>query len=235
MSFGLLVARFNTSTPVYTADDDLRELRIDSGGRVHSRATDDRDKSIRYFFDGESVDGGDPTLDRGILMLGKNADDSDYQALRLNDDGSLIVSGAAGVDISQAADSDGSVGGPFAPADTVGEIALTVDAWVKIQEIAIAAGVTLHLDGWSYSSDKNTIFQIVMSDDTVADGHVRADAVELLDSTITTSASPSDHVSYNRVIDREGGTNIAIIIYAKQLQAGTAGVAWSMINAHTTT
>lgn len=230
--FGMLVSRFNTATPVYTADNSLRELRIDSGGRLYTRLADDRDEALRYFYDGEAVNAS-PNTDRGILILGKNDTDSDYQAFKLNDDGSLAVSFQSGSDVSAAADGDGAIGGPFADTDTVGEIALTVGTWVKIQEIAVAAG-TLHIDGFSFSSDKNTIFQLVMSDDTLQDNHTRADATELIDTQMSTSARPSDHVSYQRQLDRAGGTDIAVVIYAKQLQAGTAGVAWSMINAHVT-
>lgn len=231
--FGLFVGRYNTSTPTLTADNDLREMRLDSGGRLYTRLADDRDEALRYFYDGESVN-GTPNTDRGILILGKNDTDSNYQAFKLNDDGSLAVSFQSGTDVSSAADADGSIGGPFAPADTVGEIALTEDVWIKIHEIAVATG-TLHIDGFSYGSDKNTIFQLVMSDDTGADGHVRADAVELVDTMLTTSSRPSDHVSYSRQLDKAGGTNIAVALYAKQLQSGTAGVAWGMINAHVTT
>lgn len=226
--FGLLVARYNTSTPNYTADNDLRELRIDSGGRLRQRATDDRDMSLRYFYDGESVDAS-PNLDRGILILGKNATDSNYQALRLSDDGSLVVSSDAGTDISAAADGTGST---FSATDVRGEVALTVGNWILVQSIAVATG-KMHVDGWSFSSDKNTEFQICLA--SAAGTPTRANVTEILDTMLTTSARPSESVNYTRNITRNGGANIKLCVFAKQLQSGAAGVAMSMINAHTTT
>lgn len=229
--FGLLVARFNTGTPVYTADNDLRELRIDSNGRLYTRLADDRDKTIRYFYDGEAVDGGDITLDRGILLLGKNDTDSNYQAIRLNDDGSLVVSFQGGTDVSLHSD---ATGGTFAPTDTRGEISLTTGTWIKVLEIPVATG-TAHLTGWEFLSDKNTLIQVVLSDDTGADGHDRADTTEILSSGLATSAKPCDHYSFSRSKDRAGGTNIALVVWAKQLQSGNAGVATAALEINTTT
>lgn len=226
--FGLLVARYNTATPNYTADNDLRELRIDSAGRLRNRATDDRDQSLRYFYDGESVDGV-VTNDRGILILGKNDTDSNYQALRLANDGSLVISTDAGVDVSAAADGTGST---FSATDTRGEVALTVGNWVLVQAITIASG-KVHVDGWSFSSDKNTEFQICLA--SAAGTPTRVNVTEILDTMLTTSARPSESVNYTRNITRNGGANIKLCIFAKQLQSGAAGVAMSMVNAHTTT
>lgn len=225
--FGLLVARFNTSTPNYTADNDLRNLRIDSGGRVHTRLTDDRDVSLRYFHDGEAVD-GTVALDKGLIILGKNDTDNNYQVLRVNDDGSLVVSSDAGTDVSLASD---ATGGTYGPTDVEGEVALVVGQWVLVQSIPVTTG-KLHVDGWSFASDKNCIFQLCIVDNATTN---RAGVVEILDSHISTSARPSDHVGFNRAISRAGGANVKIAVFAKQLQQGTAGVALSSINAHTTT
>lgn len=225
--FGLLVARFNTSTPNYTADNDLRNLRIDSGGRVHTRLTDDRDVSLRYFHDGEAVD-GTVALDKGLIILGKNDTDNNYQVLRVNDDGSLVVSSEAGTDVSLASD---ATGGTYGPTDVEGEVALVIGQWVLVQSIPVTTG-KLHVDGWSFASDKNCIFQLCIVDNATTN---RAGVVEILDSHISTSARPSDHVGFNRAISRAGGANVKIAVFAKQLQQGTAGVALSSINAHTTT
>jgi len=217
--FGLLVARFNTGTPNYTADNDLRELRIDAGGRVHSRLTDDRDVSIRYFLDGEAVGVGD----RGVFILGKNDTDSNYQALRVNDDGSLSVSFNAGSDVSEAADKANA---------NDGEVALSVGNWVLVQSKVVTSG-KLHVSGWSFASDKNTIFQLALA--VAAGAPLRADITEILDSQISTSSRPSDHVSYDRALDRSGGANVKLCVFAKQLQNGAAGVGLSMMNFYTTT
>ena len=225
--FGLLVARFNTSTPNYTADNDLRNLRIDSGGRVHTRLTDDRDVSLRYFHDGEAVD-GTVALDKGLIILGKNDTDNNYQVLRVNDDGSLVVSFEAGTDVSLASD---ATGGTYGPTDVEGEVALVVGQRVLVQSIPVTTG-KLHVDGWSFASDKNCIFQLCIVDNATTN---RAGVVEILDSHISTSARPSDHVGFNRAISRAGGANVKIAVFAKQLQQGAAGVALSSINAHTTT
>lgn len=225
--FGLLVARFNTSTPNYTADNDLRSLRIDSGGRVHTRLTDDRDVSLRYFHDGEAVD-GTVALDKGLIILGKNDTDNNYQVLRVNDDGSLVVSFEAGTDVSLAAD---ATGGTYGPTDVEGEVALVVGQWVLVQSIPVTTG-KLHIDGWSFASDKNCIFQLCIVNNATTN---RAGVVEILDSHISTSARPSDHVGFNRAISRAGGANVKMAVFAKQLQNGAAGVALSSINAHTTT
>lgn len=220
--FGLLVGRYNSSTPVISADNTLREIRIDAGGRLHTRLTDDRDVSLRYFHDGEAVD-GTVALDKGLLILGKNDTDSNYQALRVSDDGSLVVSSDSGTDASEAADKANAADG---------EVALTSGSWVLVQSILVSSG-KIHVDGWSYSSDKNTQFQIALA--TAAGTPVRGDITEILDTMITTSSRPSDHVAYNRAISRAGGTNVKLCIFAKQLQSGVNGVASSMINAHTTT
>lgn len=227
VDFGQLVARFNTSTPSLTADNDLRELRIDSGGRLHTRVTDDRDASPRYFYDGEAVN-GTPNTDRGLLVLGKNATDSNYQAFKLNDDGSLVVSFEAGTDVSAAGD---GTGGTYSPTDVEGEVALTVGSWVLIHSIPVTSG-KLHIDGWSFGSDKNCIFQLCLINGV---GTTRAVVTEILDSQMSTSARPSDHVGFNRAISRAGGTNVKMAIFAKQLQSGAAGVGLGMLNAHTTT
>lgn len=228
--FGLLVGRFNTSTPSLSSDNSLREVRLDAGGRLYSRLADDRDAAIRYFNDGEAVD-GTPANDKGVLVLGKNDTDSNYQVLRVNNDGSLVISSDAGDDISEHSD---ATGGIFSASDTRGEVALTIGNWIKIKEIAVASG-KVSIDGWSFLSDKNTIFQIVMSDDSGVDGHSRADTIEILDSQMSTSARPSEHENFRRTLTRDGGANIAVVVWAKQLQEGVAGIASSMINAHTTT
>lgn len=226
--FGLLVARYNTSTPAYTNDNDLRELRIDAGGRVHTRATDGNDNTISYFADGDAVGSGAPD-DRGVLVLGLNPVNNNYQILRLNDDGSLVVSSQSGTDISSAAD---STGGIFSATDSRGEVALTVGNWVLVKSIPVGASLTAHINGWSYASDKNTIFQLCLVNAATS---TRADVSEIWDSHLTTSARPSDHVGFNRPLDQAGGTNVKLTIWAKQLQQGAAGVAWAMINANTTT
>jgi hypothetical protein len=225
--FGLLVARFNTSAPTVSVDNSIRELRIDSGGRLHTRLTDDRDVSLRYFHDGEAVD-GTVALDKGVLILGKNDTNSNYQALRVNDDGSLVVSSEAGTDISSAGD---GTGGTYSATDVEGEVALTVGNWVLVESIAVATG-KLHIDGWSFGSDKNCIFQLCIIDNATTN---RAGVIEILDSQMSTSARPSDHVCFNRAISRPGGANVKIGVFAKQLQTGTAGVGLGMVNAHTTT
>lgn len=227
VDFGQLVARYNSSTPSVSTDNTLRELRIDSGGRVHTRVTDDRDVSPRYFRDGESVD-GTPANDRGFIILGKNDTDSNYQVLRVNDDGSLVVSMDAGSDVSLAAD---ATGGTYSPTDVEGEVALTVGNWVLVQEIPVTSGKA-HIDGWSFCSDKNTLFQLCIIDNATSN---RAGVVEILDSQISTSARPSDHVSFKRSLTHNGGANKKLAVFAKQLQSGAAGVGLSMINAHTTT
>jgi hypothetical protein len=221
VDFGLLVARFSTATPNIATDNVLRELRIDSGGRVHSRLTDDRDMSLRYFLDGEAVTGGN--TDRGIVMLGLNATDSNYQMFRVNDDGSLSVSFNSGTDASEAADKANAADG---------EIALSSGNWVLIQSKALASG-KMHVSGWSFGSDKNTVFQLALAEAAAAP--VRADITEILDTQIATSARPSDHVSFERSLDRNGGANVKLCVFAKQVQSGGNGVAFSMMNYYTTT
>lgn len=228
--FGLLVGRFSSATPNISTDNTLRELRLDAGGRVYSRLADDRDAAIRYFNDGEAVD-GTPANDKGVIVLGKNEVDGNYQMLRVADDGSLIVSAHSGTDSSAAAD---GTGGTYNATDSEGEVALTQGSWVLIQSMAIASG-KVHLDGWSYGSDKNTIFQLCLANDTGVNGVTRSDVTEILDMQMTTSARPSDHVGFNRAVTRNGGANIFVAIFAKQLQAGAAGVGFSMVNAHRTT
>ena len=222
--FGGLVGRYSTATPTLSVDDSLRELRLDAGGRLYVRTADDRDKAIRYFYDGESIDGGDITLDRGILILGKNDTDSNYQALRVADDGSLVVGFDAGSDISEAADKANA---------SDGEVALGAqNAWVQVQKIAVIDG-KVHVDGYSYASDKNALFQLVLADGTAND---RTDVSEILDTQVTTSFRPSDHIVFQRALSRAGGANVYVAIFAKRLQSGsTNGVALTSINAHKTT
>lgn len=221
--FGGLVGRYSASTPTIGSDNEIRELRLDVNGRLYVRPADDRDKGIRYFYDGESVD-GDVTLDRGVLVLGKNDTDSNYQAFRLADDGSLVVSFDAGTDVSEAADKGNA---------NDGEVALGAkNAWIQIQKIAIASG-KVHVDGYSFASDKNALFQLVLCDGVADD---RTDVSEILDTQVTTSFRPSDHVEFKRALSRAGGTNVYVAIFAKRLQVGAQnGVALTSINAHTTT
>jgi hypothetical protein len=228
--FGLLVGRYDAAEPTIANDQELREIRLDVNGRAHMRLNDGNDNTLSYFADGDAVGSGvgnaaEASGDRGLIMLGLNETDSNYQMLRVNSDGSLAVSFQSGTDVSEAADSANAADG---------EITLAQGAWVKVQEIAVATG-KIHVSGWSYASDKNTILQLTLSDDTGTDGHDRADITEILDTMLTTSARPSDHVSYNRSLSRSGGTNVAIVLWAKQLQAGANGVAMSMVNASTTT
>lgn len=227
--FGLQVGRYNAAAPTLT-EDNIREVRLDVAGRLENRLIDGNDKTISYFLDGQATGTGvgDHTgtaEDRGIIVLGKNDTDNNYQMFRVNSDGSLAVSFQSGTDVSKAAD--------YANAAD-GEVTLLVGSWKLIQQIDITSG-TVHIDGYSYASDKNTVFQLVLSNDTGANGHIRTDITEILDTQITTSARPSEHVIFNRTLDRAGGTNIAVVLWAKQLQSGPDGVAMSMINAHTTT
>ena len=221
--FGLRVARYSTSTPSVTTDDSHRELRIDGGGRLYTRLADGNDNPLDYFADGDAVGSGSETEDRGIVILGLNDTDSNYQILKVNDDGALIVSSQGGTDVSISSDETGD-----------GEEALTVGTWVLINTIAVATG-TLHINGWTYGSDKNTQFLIAMSDDTLTDGHDFTDITEILDMQITSSARPSDNVGFIRALDRAGGTNVALTMWAKQLQPGATGVGFGMMNAYTTT
>lgn len=228
--FGLFVGRYSSSEPTIANDQELREIRLDVNGRAYVRLNDGNDNTISYFADGDAVGSGvgdstEASGDRGILMLGKNDTDSNYQMLRVSDDGSLVVSFQGGADASEAADKANA---------NDGEVNLTSGTWVKMQEIPVVSG-KIHLNGWSYASDKNTVFQLTLSDDTGADGHARADITEILDTMITTSSRPSDHVGYDRQISRSGGTNIAVVLWAKQLQSGAGGVGFSQINANTTT
>ena len=226
--WGVQTGRVNSTLPSY-GEDAIAEIRIDSTGRIMTRLADGNENFLSYFEDGEAVGSGAPD-DRGILVLGKNDTDSNYQVLRVNDDGSLIVSLQAGTDVSAHSDKTGA----FGPTDTIGEVALVLTTWTKIIEIPIATG-TAHLTGWEFLSDKNTHFQVVLSDDTGTDGHDRADAVEILSSAMATSARPSDVVPFSRAKDRAGGTNIALVVWAKQLQSGPVGIASAAIDAHTTT
>ena len=225
--FGLLVARFNTAAPTYTADNDLRELRIDAGGRVHARATDGNDNTISYFAEDDIVGSG-AGGDRGVLILGLNSTNSEYEILKVNDDGSLFVSANGGTDISAAAD---GTGGVFSATDVRGEVALTLNNWVLIKAIPVATG-SAHVGGWSFASDKNTIFQLCLINAATS---TRADVTKIWDTQMTTSADPGGHIEYVRALDQVGGANIKLAIFAKQIQSGLAGVAWAMINANTTT
>lgn len=235
--FGLLVGRYNTATPALSTDKELRELRLDAGGRMASRLVDGNDKTISWFADGDAVNSGDDDFqlggagDRGMLILGKNDTDSNYQILRVNSDGSLSVSFNSGADVSSHSD---GTGGTYSATDSEGEVALTVGNWVLVHSIAIASG-KVHIDGFTYTSDKNTMFQLCLVDDTGVDGVERADTTEILDSSITTSASPTGGRAYTRALTRAGGTNIYVALFAKQLQAGGAGIGMGLINAHTTT
>lgn len=231
---GLLVGRFNTGLPALITDNELRELRLDDTGRLVSRLSDGNDKTLSYFLDGEATGNGIGDVlgnggDRGILVLGKNDEDSNYQVLRVNPDGSLVVSFQSGTDVSSHSDANDVA---FAATDSNGEIPLTVGNWVLVKEIAVAASLTAHITGFSYCSDKNTIIQLCMIDAATS---TRADVIEILDTQMTTSARPSEHVAFPRSKDRAGGTNVKFAIFAKQLQAGGAGVAWGSIDMHTTT
>lgn len=224
--FGLLVARFNTATPTYSADNDLRELRIDAGGRVYSRLADGNNNTVSWFADGDSVGsgvGGDTAGDRGILILGKNDTNNNYQILHVNDDGSLAVSFNAGSDASEASDKANA---------NDGQVALTSGAWVLVQSKVLASG-KFQISGWSFASDKNTLFQLALA--TAVGTPVRTDITEILDSHISTSSRPSDHVGFVRNLTRSGGANVKLCVFAKQLQAGANGVGLSMMNYATTT
>ncbi len=226
VDFGLLVARFNTATPAYSADNDLRELRIDAGGRVYSRLADGNNNTVSWFADADAVGsgvGGDTAGDRGILILGKTDTTSNYQILKVNDDGSLSVSFNAGSDASEAADKANAADG---------EVALTSGAWVLVQSKILASG-KMHVAGWSYASDKNVVFQLALA--TAAAAPVRADITEILDTQITTSSRPSEHVAFQRALTRAGGVNVKLCVFAKQLQSGANGVGMSMVNYATTT
>lgn len=227
--FGLLVGRYNTATPSLSTDKELRELRLDAAGRIASRLGDGNDKAISFFADGDAVGSGQDDVqnsgagDRGVLVLGKNDTNSNYQVLKVNDDGSLVVSPNAGTDASEAADKANAADG---------EVALVSGSWVLVQNKLFSSG-KLHLDGWSYASDKNAVFQIALA--VAAGTPTRTDITEILDSHITSSARPSDHVGFLRAIQRNGGANVKLCIFAKQLQAGANGVGLSMFNVHTTT
>lgn len=229
--FGLFVGRHNTAKPSLV-DDDLREVRLDGCGNLENRAIDGNDSTISYFADCDAVGSGvgdhsgstgTAGDDRGVLILGLNAADSKYEVLSVDDQGCLCVSFEAGTDCSEAADKAAATDGEITNAAT----------YKLIQEIA-ASTDKIHVDGWSYASDKNTIFQLVLSDDTGADGHDRADIVCILDSQISTSARPSEHVVFSRALTQDVSalTTPALVVWAKQLQAGTLGCALSMINAH---
>ena len=235
--FGLLIGRFNTSTPSLSADNDLRELRLDSGGRLGSRLVDGNDETISYFIDGAATGSGvgdfnGAGADRGILILGKNDTDATYQILRVTPDGALVVTTEVGTDNSAHSDKEDAA---FSDTDTNGEVALTVGSWVDIKTIAASSGGIIHLSGWSYGSDKNTVFQLCVVDDTLTDGVERADVIEVLDTQITTSARPSDHVNFSRALDKIEAANNFVVVFAKQLQLGSAGVGWTSINTYKTT
>lgn len=227
--FGLLVGRFNSAAPAISTDNTLREIRLDGGGRIVGRAADGNDKTLSYFADGDAVGSGvgdaiGTAGDRGILILGKDSADSVYKAIRLASDGSLIVTNDGGVDASEAADKANAANG---------EVTLTSGSWVLIQSKAFSSG-KFHVDGWSYASDKNAIFQLAIAVHAGGGSPVRTDITELLDSQITSSARPSDHVSFGRKLDRSGAANTFLCVFAKQLQAGAAGVGLSMMAVDTT-
>ena len=229
--FGLLVGRYNSATPILATDKELRELRLDEGGRVYARLADGNDNRLSYFEDGDAVGSGNPD-DRGVLILGLNDTNNNYQIFRVNDDGSLVVSLEAGTDASAAAD---GTGGTYvaSPGDSEGEIALVIGDWKLLQSVAIPTG-KIHVDGWSFGSDKGTIFQLCLVNDVGGGGVTRADVTEILDTQMNSSANPSDHAGFNRAMSRAGGANIHIAVFAKQLQAGNTGVGFSMVNAHKT-
>lgn len=230
VDFGLLVGRFNSAAPAISTDNTLRELRIDAGGRMAARGADGNDNTVSYFADGDAVGSGVSNVsgtagDRGILMMGKDAVDSIYKAIKVNSDGSLAIDFAAGADQSEAADKANS---------SNGEISLTSGSWVLIQSKAVSTG-HMHVSGWSYASDKNTEFQLAIAVHSGGGAPIRTDITEILDSQITSSARPSEHVHFARDLDRAGAANTFICVFAKQLQAGASGVALSMMNYDTTT
>lgn len=228
IDFGLLVSRFNTTTPSISTDNTLRELRIDGGGRVAHRNADGNDNTLSYFADGDAVGTGVGTVsgvvgDRGTLILGRDSVDSIYKAISVNSDGSVNVAFNAGTDQSQAADHANA---------TEGDIALTSGTWVLIQSKAVSTG-HMHIAGWSYDSDKNTKFQLALTVSLATP--VRADITEILDTQITSSSRPSDHVGFTQDLTRAGAANTFLCVFAKQLQAGAGGSAGSMMNFDTTT
>lgn len=227
--FGLMVGRYNTATPTLSPDNDLREARLDVGGRIVSRPADGNDKTLSYFAEGDAVGSGvgdaiGTAGDRGILIMGRDAADAVYKAVRLASDGSLIVTNDGGVDASEAADKANA---------NNGEVTLNSGNWVLIQSKAFSSG-KFHVDGWSYASDKNTIFQLAVAVHAGGGSPVRTDITELLDSQISTSSRPSDHVHFGRKLDRSGAANTFLCVFAKQLQTGTAGVGLSMMAVDTT-
>jgi len=226
--FGLLVGRYNTAIPSLSTDKELRELRLDEKGRLATRLGDGNDKALSYFADGDAVGSGVDDIqnsgagDRGILAMGKNVATSTYQVLNVADDGSLIVSFDAGTDQSEAADKANVANG---------EVALISGTWVLLQNKAVISG-NMQIGGWSYGSDKNVIFQLALA--VAAAIPTRTDITEILDSQITSSARPSDHVEFSMPLNRPGATNKKLCVFAKQLQAGPAGVGFSMMNFRTT-
>lgn len=225
--FGLYVGRHNTAKPSLS-DDDLREIRLDVAGNLENRLIDGNDKTLSYYIDGQATgtgvgDHAGTAEDRGIIVLGKDDSSNTYQMLRVNPDGSLTVSFQSGTDISEFSDKAGT-----------GEISLTKDTWVKVLEIPVASG-NIHIDGWTYASDANTQFKLGISNDTGVDGHAETDITEIIDMHFTTSARPSDNINFTRSIDRAAGTNIALVVWAKQLQVGSSRIGTAMINAHKST
>ena len=224
-NYGLLVARFNTATPSYSIDNDLRELRIDAGGRLYSRLADGNNNTVSWFKDGDAFGsgvGGDTTGDRGVLVLGKDSVDSIYRVLSLNSDGSLNVTFNAGTDISAAADKANA---------NDGEVALTVGTWVLVDTIPVTTG-HVQISGYSYCSDKNTVFQLAMATGATI---TRTSITEIIDTQMSISGRPSDHVAFNRDVTKAGAANTALTLWAKQIQVGATGVAMCSINAATTT
>lgn len=229
--FGLLVTRYNSSTPSYSSNNDLRELRIDAGGRVHSRMTDGNDNTVSFFADGDAVGSGVGNQavagDRGVLVLGKDYTDAIYKPLKILNDGSLVISTNGGTDASAAADKANA-------GTTGGEVGLTVGSYVLIQSIPFTAN-KFHVFGYSYASDKNTMFQLAIAVHVGAGSPIRSELTEILDTQISSSARPSHYVGFNRQLDKAGAANTYLCVFAKQLQQGAAGIGATMINVDTST
>lgn len=227
--FGLIVARYNSSTPTLSTDNDIRELRLDEGSRCYVTLADDRDYRPRFWPDGAAQD-GTPDNDKGIGVMGFDDANDVYKFLRLDPDGALYVNTeAGGTDVSEAADKANA---------NDGQVDLTAPSpaltWVLIQSKAFAAGTEMLIHGWSYGSDKNAMFQLAICDDTGQDNPERSDITEILDTHLTTSARPSEHENFTGVIRRAGGADIYLCVFAQQLQKGQAGIAFSSINMQTT-
>lgn len=179
--FASFVSRYNVATPTVTVDNELRELRIDSGGRAYVRLADDRDEAIRYFEDGESIGAGD----RGIVMLGRDDNTDQYRMFRLDESGCLCVTlGSGGEDYHSHSDADD---GAFGLTDTNGEVAIdAVGDWKLIHAKPVVDG-RVKISGWNWFADKNMLLQVCMLDDSPITG-----AAEDTDITIT-AVDAGDH------------------------------------------